>query len=103
MPFTEYKCRYCGRSAYAFVGEENRLRCAGLVDGCYNASRRTDVFEAGWEKLPPSPRVIHQTECFLSEPVLDSMDSNIELDRILTREKSHDRELKLTLEARKHL
>jgi len=56
-----------------------------------------------WKKMPPNPTVIHQTECFMSEPVLDSMDTAIELDRILTREKQHERELKLTEDARKNL
>lgn len=101
MAFREYKCAYCGQSAYGFEGEEHKIRCGNYIDFCYNWSKRSDVFELAWEKLPPSPVVIHQTECFMSEPVLDSMDSNVELDRILTREKCHERELKLTLAGRR--
>lgn len=65
--------------------------------------KRCDKTEDGWEKMPPSPVVIHQTESFMSEAVLDSMDTAIELDRILTRERSHERDLKATLEGRRNL
>lgn len=102
MAYREYKCAYCGRSAYVFEGEEHKIRCSNWMESCYNAMKHSDVFWLAWEKMPPNPVVIHQTECFMSEPVLDSMDTNIELDRLLTREKQHERELKLTEEARKN-
>jgi len=93
MAFREYKCTMCEHIAYAFEGEERKIRNSCLCELVLGRGM--------WEKMPPSPVVIHQTECFMSEPVLDSMDSNVELDRILTREKCHERELKLTLAGRR--
>lgn len=103
MAYREYKCAYCGRSAYAFEGEEHKIYCSGWEDHCYNASKQSDNFNMAWEKMPPNPIVIHTTECFMSEPMLDSMHTAMELDRILTREKQHEREIKTTNEARKNL
>lgn len=91
MAFCEYRCRCCGAVAYAFENEEHKLRLINKYILCR------------WEKMPPSPVVIHQTESFMSEAVLDSMDTAIELDRILTRERSHERDLKATLEGRRNL
>jgi hypothetical protein len=91
MAYREYRCETCGAIAYAFENEVHKLRNINKHILCK------------WKKMPPSPVVIHTTECFMSEPVLDSMDTAMELDRILTREKSQERELKQVLEARKHL
>ena len=98
MAYREFRCMFCDGSAYAFEGEENKIRCNNFE--CYN---KTVYYELHWEKLPPSPVVIHMTECFMSEAVLDSMDTAIELDRILTREKQHERELKTVEIARRGL
>ena len=99
MSYREYKCGCCGGTAYAFEGEEHKLRCSSVGTYCYNAFRHSTA----WYKMPPNPVVIHQTECFMSEAVLDSMDSAIELDRILTREKQHARELRDLEETRKQI
>ena len=102
MAYREYKCAYCGRSAYAFDGEEHKIRCTGIQDLCYNAMKHSDVFWLAWEKMPPNPVVIHQTECFMSDAALDSMHTSMELDRILTREARHLKHDKLVDQARRN-
>ena len=97
MAYREYRCMFCDYSVFAFENEEDRIECGNPY--CEN---HIMYYELHWEKMPPNPTVIHQTECFMSESMLDSMDTNIELDRLLTREKQHERELKLTEEARKN-
>lgn len=89
MAYREFKCLHCLRSSFAFDNETYKVRCSNAK--CFNV---IDYYDDNWEKMPPNPTVIHTTECFMSEAVLDSMDTAMELDRVLTREKQHDRELK---------
>ena len=95
MAYREYKCTFCGNIAYAFEDEERKIR--------HSCSCELVFGRGVWEKMPPNPVVIHTTECFMSEAMLDSMDTAMELDRILTREKSHERELKTVELARRDL
>jgi DNA-directed RNA polymerase subunit RPC12/RpoP len=91
MAFMAYKCAQCGGVIYSFESEFNKLqiRCLKTCQGDYI-------------KQPPNPTVIHQTECYMAEPVLDSMDTNIELDRIMTREARHLKQDKQVDEARRN-
>lgn len=88
---------YCDESCFAFENEEHKIRCQNPE--CYNTVK---YYEGNWEKLPPSPTVIHQTECFMSEAALDSMHTSMELDRIITREARHLKHDKLVDQARRN-
>lgn len=90
MAYRAYKCKKCGLISHAFEEEVDHLDWGFCF--CFK----------GIEKLPPDPVIIHQTECFFSEPVLDSMNTAIELDRILTREARHLRQDKMVDVARKN-
>jgi len=97
MAYREFRCMLCDGSVYAFEGEEHKIRCHN--PDCYN---KITYYELHWEKMPPAPTVIHQTECFMAESVLDSMNSSMELDRILTREARHLRNDKMVDKARRN-
>jgi len=92
MAYAAYRCKKCQKtSLFAFENEFKKdtkcVKCSGTV----------------WVKLPPNPTTIHQTDGFMSEPILDSMASSIELDRILRMEEGHEIEQKITNEARKKI
>ena len=89
MAYRAYICEKCNKEVlFAFENEFQGASC-GRCKG--------DM----WRKLPPIPYIIHQTECFMSEPLLDSIHSAAELDRILRVEAGHEREDKLLNDARR--
>ena len=97
MAYREYRCLFCDESCFSFENEEHRIRCKNPK--CHNTIA---YYELHWQKMPPNPVVIHQTECFLSDPVLDSTHTAMELDRILTREAHHLKNDKLVDQARRN-
>lgn len=90
--FTEYKCGRCGESQYVFEGEEERLQ----QGNCGVVTRWCHIFE----KMPPSPRVVHCTAAYMTEYQLDSLPSMYELDRVLNIEAAEEREVKALNKAR---
>lgn len=105
MAYQAYKCETCGRIEYAF---ECEVDCKdGCLLGWFLLMQKGEICSfdtpcCDFIKLPPNPFVIHQTEMFMCEPMLDSMNSSIELDRILTREARQLREDKMVDGARRN-
>jgi hypothetical protein len=93
MAYREYRCAHCGHTTYAF---ENEFKPEGFC-------RVANSWWHDFELMPPDPFIIHQTDCFMSEPMLDSMRTAQELDRVLTREAKIQREDRALNEARRNL
>lgn len=89
----EYVCKRCGDIQYVFDNEEERLvqgNCGRVLRWCHD-----------FRKMPPSPRVVHATETYMSDqPQLDSLRTIYELDRILNLEAAEEREVKALNKAR---
>lgn len=90
MAYKAYRCKDCGKTIHFFEEEVDLVSINWGTDHEY-------------EKLPPSPVVIHATDCFMAEPILDSMDTGHELDRILTMEARIAREEKMLDQIRKNM
>jgi hypothetical protein len=90
MAYREYRCRDCGKTVFFFEEEVNIETINMAVDHEY-------------EPMPHNPFIIHQTDCFMAEAIIDSLDTANELDRILTREVRHQKEDKLVQDARRNL
>lgn len=87
MAYHKYICHHCGRIIYCFDDE---------IEKYYSA-------EHHYRKLPPEPYIIHTTDVFMNEPMLDSMETAKELDRILTMEARWEREMKYMDKFRKEV
>ena len=90
MAYRAYRCRGCGKIFYGF---EDAVRL-DLIDLTWDHE---------YEILPPDPFVIHTTDCFMAEPMLDSIGTAYELDRILNMEAKQLKEDALLDQIRKNL
>lgn len=88
---TEYKCRGCGDSMFAFPNEDLRV-----FDIYRHSCVNPDI-----EKMPPNPLIVHSTQSYMTDsPYLDSIYTQYELDRILNIEAEEQREMKALNKAR---
>jgi phage FluMu protein Com len=93
MAFKAYRCKKCHKTVlYAF---ENEFDPNSKCPTC------KEIVE--WRMMPHDPYVIHQTDIYLNEAMIDCIDTGVELDRILRREAEEERELQLVQDAIKKI
>jgi hypothetical protein len=85
MPLVEYVCKKTGKRLYCFNGEEHRI---------FNDPKM-------FIKMPPNPVIVKSTrEYMVDDPVLDSIVSMYELDRLLNIEAELEKDFKAMNNAR---